>query len=104
LRFKALRKITARAGKVVLLTGTPSPNGIMDLWSQIALLDNGYRLGRNITSYRNRYFDKSGYHGYTYTPKAGAYDAVREQIADICMSMSAKDYLSVPERLDVTRL
>jgi SNF2 family DNA or RNA helicase len=103
LRFKALRKITARAGKVVLLTGTPSPNGIMDLWSQIALLDNGYRLGRNITSYRNRYFDKSGYHGYTYTPKSGAYDAVREQIADICMSMSAKDYLSVPERLDVTR-
>ena len=103
LRFKALRKITARAGKVVLLTGTPSPNGIMDLWSQIALLDNGYRLGKNITSYRNRYFDKSGYHGYTYTPKSGAYDAVREQIADICMSMSAKDYLSVPERLDVTR-
>ena len=103
LRFKALYKMAARATRVVLLTGTPSPNGIMDLWTQIALLDRGRRLGKNITAFRNRYFDKSGYHGYVYTPKAEAHGEVQDKISDICMSMSAKDYLSVPERVEVTQ-
>jgi len=104
MRFKAMRKNAVIAERVVLLSGTPSPNGIMDLWSQIALLDNGERLGKNITAFRNKYFDKSGYQGYVYTPKIGAHEAVQEKIADICMSMSADDYLSVPDRVDVNNL
>jgi len=103
MRFKAMRKNAVIAERVVLLSGTPSPNGIMDLWSQIALLDNGERLGKNITAFRNKYFDKSGYQGYVYTPKIGAHEAVQEKIADICMSMSADDYLSVPARVDVNQ-
>lgn len=95
-RFKALRRELPLIRRMVILTGTPAPNGLMDLWAQIYLLDRGERLERYITHYRERYFDYNPWR-HEYTPKAGAFDAVREKISDICVSMTAADYLQLPE-------
>jgi SNF2 family DNA or RNA helicase len=102
-RFKALRKVIGLTKKVVGLTGTPAPNGLMDLWSQVYLLDLGERLGRTLTEYRTRYFSPAGgrgYHVYGWDIRAGAEDEIHRQISDICMSMSAEDWLELPERID----
>ena len=99
-RFKALRKERANLKRIVGLTGTPASNGLMDLWSEINLLDMGERLGRFITGYRERYFvpDKRNQHMvFSYKPRYGAEDAIYEKISDICISMKAKDFLSMPE-------
>lgn len=95
-RFKALRRELPLIRRTVILTGTPAPNGLEDLWAQIYLLDRGERLERYITHYRERYFDYNPWR-HEYTPKAGAFDAVREKISDICVSMTAADYLQLPE-------
>ncbi len=95
-RFKALKAIRPKVARVVILTGTPAPNGIEDLWAQIYLLDQGERLGQYITHYRTRYFDFNPWR-HSYIPKAGAFEAVREKISDICVSMKAEDYLQLPE-------
>ena len=99
-RFKALASIRPHIRRIVELTGTPSPNGLMDLWSQIYLLDGGARLGKYYTHFRNRYFDP-GRRGrdviYQYDPKEGAADAVLSKISDICISMKASDYLQLPD-------
>ena len=82
------------------LTGTPSPNGLEDLWSQVYLLDRGVRLGRYYTHFRERYFEpgrRSRDVIYEYDPKDGAQDAVMSRIDDICISMKASDYLQLPE-------
>lgn len=100
-RFKALKKILPKTHYMVLLTGTPAPNGIMDLWAQSFLINSGATLGRNITAYRNRYFDED-YMGYTYTPKKHAKAAVEALIAPYTLSMQAKDYLELPKRMDIT--
>lgn len=97
-RFKALKRMLPRTGRVVILTGTPAPNGIEDLWAQIYLLDQGERLGRFVTHYRERYFDHNPWR-HEYVPKAGAFEAVRDRISDICVSMSAEDYLQLPEMI-----
>ncbi|MBR2699501.1 MAG: DEAD/DEAH box helicase [Clostridia bacterium] len=94
-RFKALRRMLPKIRDMVILTGTPAPNGIEDLWSQIYLLDRGERLGRYITHYRARYFDHNPWR-HEYIPKPGAFEAVRRKISDICVSMSAEDYLQLP--------
>lgn len=102
-RFKALRKVRPRMDRVVGLTGTPSPNSLMDLWSQIYLLDQGERLGKTITSYRNKYFvpdQKNGNIVYSYRLIPGAEEAIYRNIDDICVSMKAKDYLKLPPRTD----
>lgn len=98
-RFKAMKLIRRFCKKVVLLTGTPSSRGIMDLWAQIYLLDEGKRLGRTITAYRDRYFTCNTHGGYftEYIPRAGADREVLDAISDICVSMSAEDYLELPE-------
>lgn len=99
-RFKALRKIRGSVGHIVGLTGTPAPNGLIDLWAQINLLDMGERLGRFIGGYRERYFmpDKRSRDViFSYKPRAGAEDAIYEKISDICISMKATDYLNMPE-------
>lgn len=101
-RFKAVRKIAPRMSRVIGLTATPNPNSYMDLWSQIYLLDKGYRLGRTITSYRQQYFD-ANYNGFGWSIRPGAAETIQEKLKDICISMSAKDYLTVPERMDVVR-
>lgn len=102
-RFKALRKVAAITDRVIELTGTPSPNGLMDLWSQIYLLDQGERLGKTITSYRDRYF-KPGRRNrtvvYEYVPKKGAEEAIYKAIGDIAISLKAADYLKLPDRID----
>ncbi|GFI44209.1 RNA polymerase-associated protein RapA [Lachnospiraceae bacterium] len=99
-RFKALASMGAHIDRMVELTGTPSPNGLDDLWSQIYLLDGGKRLGRRYTQFRERYFDP-GDRGqnviYNYKAKPGSEGSILEQISDICISMRAEDYLQLPE-------
>ena len=95
-RFKALKRVLNRTRSVVILTGTPTPNGLEDLWSQIYLLDQGARLERYITHYRERYFDNNPWR-HEYTPKPGAFEAVQKKISDICVSMKAEDWLQLPE-------
>ena len=98
-RFKALRKVRPLMKRVVLLTGTPAPNGLMDLWSQLYLLDCGERLGRTLTEYRERYFrpgQQSGYVVYSYDLRPGADKEIFRKIGDICVSMKSEDYLTLP--------
>lgn len=102
-RFKALRKIRPLTKRIVGLTGTPAPNGLIDLWSQIYLLDGGERLGKTVTGFREKYFlpDKRNRHiVFTYKPKEGAKEAIYEKLSDICVSMKAEDYLELPQRID----
>lgn len=97
-RFKAMKKTLPRCNYSVLLTGTPSPNGLLDIWSQIFLLDSGDRLGKNISAYRDRWFE-SDYMGYSFTPRENAQDQIQELMSDISLSMQAEDHLQLPERL-----
>ena len=97
-RFRALKRMLPRIRRTVILTGTPAPNGLEDLWAQIYLLDQGERLGRYITHYRARYFDHNPW-AYEYKPKPDAFDVVQSKISDICVSMKAADWLQLPERV-----
>ncbi|MEN6350981.1 MAG: DEAD/DEAH box helicase [Syntrophomonas sp.] len=102
-RFKALRKVRPKVKRVVGLTGTPAPNSLIDLWSEITLLDKGERLGRFIGNYRRKYFDpdkRNAYRIFTYKPKENAEAEIYEKISDICVSMKSCDYISMPERID----
>lgn len=102
-RFKSLRRVRGLFDRIVILTGTPAPNTLMDLWSQIYLLDGGERLGRTITEYRDRYFvpDKTNGHiVYSYRLKASAEKDIYKRLQTVCMSLKAADYLSLPERID----
>lgn len=98
-RFKALKLIRRFCKKVVLLTGTPSSKGLIDLWAQVYLLDEGQRLGKTITQYRERYFTANTHGGHftEFKPKEDAEAAVLAAISDICISMKAEDYLELPE-------
>lgn len=101
-RFRALRRMRPRINRVVGLTGTPAPNGLIDLWAQINLLDMGERLGRFIGSYRRDYFvpDKRNRQViFSYKPREHAEEAIYKKISDICISMKACDYLKMPERI-----
>ena len=103
-RFKALRRVRPRIRRLVELTGTPSPNGLEDLWAQIYLLDGGARLGRTLTSFREAFFTQDyAYPGRpyrTYTPMPGADERVEKAVADICVSMKAEDYLELPDYIE----
>lgn len=102
-RFRAIKKALPFTRHIVGLTGTPSPNGLMDLWAQVYLLDQGERLGRTIGSYREKYFrpgKRNGYVVFQWEPLKGAQDAIEDKLRDLCLSMSAEDYLELPERLD----
>lgn len=96
-RFKALKKI--KSNYTVALTGTPTPNGLLDIWSQIYLLDEGKRLGKTIYSYKDKYFI-SDFYGYHFTPINP--DNIYDQIKDITLSMKAEDYLSLPNKIEIT--
>lgn len=100
-RFKALAAVSPRIARMVELTGTPSPNGLDDLWAQIYLLDGGDRLGKKYTHFRERYFqpDKRGADGmvYSYAAKPGTQESILKRISDICISMKAEDYLQLPD-------
>lgn len=102
-RFRALKKYISRSTRVVGLTGTPAPNGLIDLWSQIYLIDGGERLGRTVTGYRERYFvpnQRNQTTIFNYKPKEDAEKAILQKISDICISMKAEDWLEMPERID----
>ena len=101
-RFKALAGMLPKIERLVELTGTPSPHGIEDLWSQVYLLDQGERLGKRFSGFRNRYFDpgaRSANIIYSYTPKPRSYESVLNKIQDICISMKAEDYLQLPDMI-----
>lgn len=98
-RFKALKLARPWIKRVVGLTGTPAPNGLIDLWPQIYLMDRGERLGKTITQFRKNYFvpgRTNGYVVYNYNLQGGAEQAIRNKIGDICISMQASDYLHMP--------
>lgn len=102
-RFRALRQVLGLIDRLVLLTGTPSPRSLMDLWAQLYLIDRGERLGKTIGAYRATYFTpgrRNGYVVYDWEPRPGADAAVYRRIADVCVSMTAKDWLALPERID----
>lgn len=102
-RFKALRKMRPFFKRVVILTGTPAPNTLMDVWAQMYLLDGGKRLGKTLTEYRLRYFTPDKTNGqivYSYRLLPGGDKAIFYKMQDICMSLKAKDYLTLPERIE----
>jgi SNF2 family DNA or RNA helicase len=102
-RFKALRMVQPSFKRVVLLTGTPAPNGLIDLWSQIYLLDRGQRLGKTITGFREEYFRPGKRNGaivYSYDLLNDSEQRIHDAIRDVCMSMKASDYLSLPPRIN----
>ena len=99
-RFKALSAMAPRIKRIVELTGTPSPNGLADLWAQLYLLDEGARLGTRYAGFRERYFDAGPRHNgivYKYSTKQGSEEAILSAISDICVSMKAADYLELPD-------
>ena len=99
-RFKALMKVRPQVKRIIGLTGTPSANGLMDLWAEFKVLDMGQRLGRFIGMYRNNYFRPDKLNGqiiYSYKLLPGADKAIYKQISDITISMKATDHLKMPE-------
>lgn len=102
-RFRALRRVRPLIKRVVGLTGTPAPNSLIDLWAQIYLLDQGERLGKTITGYRDRYFipgERSGHIVYKWREKKEAEQRIYEAISDIVVSMKAEDWLELPEKIE----
>jgi SNF2 family DNA or RNA helicase len=100
-RFRALKKVRHKIKRIVGLTGTPAPNGLLDIWSQIYLLDGGKRLGRTYNGYRSRYFHPQKYVNggipTDYVLNDDAEDKIYEKISDICISMKALEYIKMPE-------
>ena len=102
-RFRALRRVRPMIKRIVALTGTPAPNSLMDLWAQIYLLDQGERLGKTITSFREKYFvpgARNGHIVYNWREKEGAEERIYEVISDIVVSMKAEDWLELPEKIE----
>ena len=101
-RFKSLMKVRPLVKRIVGLTGTPSSNGLMDLFAEFKILDMGKRLGYFIGQYRNTYFKPDKMNGpivYSYKPLPNAENAIYEKISDITVSMKANEYLKMPELL-----
>lgn len=102
-RFKALKRVRKSVSRVVGLTGTPAPNGLIDLWAQVYLIDGGERLGHSIGRYRESYFRPDKQNAgivYSYKLKDNSVtDQIYRAIGDICVSMKAEDYLDMPEKL-----
>lgn len=102
-RFKSLCYVRQHIKRFIGLTGTPASNGLTDLWAQVYLIDQGARLGKKISHFRTRYCEceTHGGHFTTYTMKPGAEEAIKDAISDICVSMKASDYLSLPDCITV---
>lgn len=99
-RFQSLMKVRPKVKRIIGLTGTPSSNGLRDLWAEFKILDFGERLGRFITHYRNNYFIPDKRNGeiiYSYKPMPYAEDAIYRKISDITISMKSTDHLQMPE-------
>ena len=100
-RFKAMRVAASGMHRVVGLTGTPAPNGLIDLWAQMYCLDQGERLGKSVTRYRETYFETHRWNNIVVrcSVRKGCEEIIRKKISDICLSMQAKDYLQLPDLL-----
>lgn len=101
-RFRALKRVRPMMKRVVGLTGTPSPNGLLDLWAQIYLIDQGEALGKTITGYREKYFvpdKRNATTIFSWKPKPGAAEEIYERLKSCCISMDSAEYLDLPERL-----
>lgn len=99
-RFKSMMKVRPKVKRMIGMTGTPSSNGLMDLWAEFKLLDMGVRLGRFITAFRSNYFmpdKRNGQIIYSYKPLPGAETSIYQKISDITISMKSTDYLKMPE-------
>lgn len=99
-RFKALKKVLPFVEYMVLLTGTPSPNGLLDLWSQCYLIDYGISLGRTMTAYKQRFFEQD-YMGYSFIPKKESQKIIQNLMQPYTLSMQTADYLELPDRIDL---
>lgn len=103
-RFMALKRMRPRINRLVELTGTPSPNGMEDLYAQVYLLDGGVRLGRTLTSFRESFMSQDyahpGQQYRTYSMLPGADSKIRAAISDICISMKTEDYLTLPDYIE----
>src|SRR6478609_7596188 len=100
IRFKALRMVRPRISRLVILTGTPAPNGLMDLWPQMYLVDQGERLGKHIGDYRAEYFKPGKRNAqvvFNYEPTKNAEERIYKRISDVCVSMKTRDYIQIPE-------
>lgn len=105
-RFKALRKVRPLVKHLWGLTGTPRPRSLLDLWAQVYLLDQGERLGKTYTEYRNHYFipgRQNGYVIYEWRPRPGAEEQVYSLISDICISLETQGNVQMPELLETVR-
>lgn len=100
LRWKALKRILPHTSHMVLLTGTPSPNSLLDVWAQQYLIDYGMSLGRTMTGYKQRFFEQD-YMGYKWSLKSGAAVDIQQLMTPNWLSMAAEDYLDLPERIDL---
>lgn len=98
-RFKLLKNLLNFFTRRYILTGSPTPNGLLDLFGQIYILDQGAALGRFITHYRNKFFDATGFGGYTWVARAGAKEQIYDRIAPLTIRLSASDHLSLPPLL-----
>lgn len=98
-RFKAMRIAVPSVKRVIGLTGTPAPNGLIDLWAQMYCIDQGERLGKSVSKYRETYFETHKWNNIVVRcdVKKGCEQIIRDKIADICLSMQAKDYLQLPK-------
>ncbi|MBQ3330826.1 MAG: DEAD/DEAH box helicase [Ruminococcus sp.] len=100
-RFRALKRVRPYIHRIVGLTGTPAPNGLLDLWPQAYLLDEGKALGRTLTGYREEYFlpdKRNGHIVYSWKPRLGATKEIYKKLSGLCISLDSKEYLDLPER------
>ena len=105
-RFRALKRMRPYIKRVIGLTGTPAPNGFMDLWAQCYVLDQGKALGKTLTGYRDLYFTPGRRNGmivYDWKLREGAKEKILERLKPLCVSMKTEDYLKLPDRLDIER-
>lgn len=97
LRFKKLKPLLGKFDRRVIMTGTPSPNGLMDLWSQMYIVDQGQRLGTAMDRYRRRFFNQADYNGYKYEADEGAEHTINKLIGPVVLCMQAEDYIDMPK-------
>jgi SNF2 family DNA or RNA helicase len=95
-RWKAMKKLSRRVNFICLLTGTPAPNALWEIYPQVSLLDDGERLGKSFTAFMERHFVSTDYHGYKKVVKPGHDKIIYDLISDICLSLRSEDYLELP--------
>jgi len=100
-RFRSLKRVRSMIDRVVLLTGTPASNSLLDLWPQVYLMDTGERLGKTYTGYRSTFFE-ADYSGFKWELRPGAEKRIHESVADLFISMRTEDYLELPDRMEIT--